>query len=408
MRNLKRALSLALAAIMLLGMMVVGASAVSLDEFSDVEDIVNKDAVSLLTILGIINGKEDGSFFDPTGDVTRAEMAKMISVILNKGADNNDLYVGATSSLTDVKGHWAEGHINYCSSLGIIAGRGNGTFDPAANVTASEAAKMLLVAVGYDPAIEGFVGGDWAVNVNAKASALGIFNNFSKNVTAPLNRDDAALLIYNFLDVERIEQYNGTYALVYNDRRTVLGEMYGVYKVKGVVTGNEWARLEETEYDERLSDGRTSMDHLQFYASNTQGTNTGNSTGSNNNNTGISLGNLGLIKQETPEEYLGQSVNMYVRKTTVLNDYEVLGVYLRENDNQVIKTAEVIDVDPDDNNFKTLLKGTGLAVGSDTEYYVNYGFTGKGSEGRTAAGEVQIQTLELVSDIIDYDEEVER
>ena len=388
MRNLKRALSLALAAIMLLGMMVVGASAVSLDEFSDVEDIVNKDAVSLLTILGIINGKEDGSFFDPTGDVTRAEMAKMISVILNKGADNNDLYVGATSSLTDVKGHWAEGHINYCSSLGIIAGRGNGTFDPAANVTASEAAKMLLVAVGYDPAIEGFVGGDWAVNVNAKASALGIFNNFSKNVTAPLNRDDAALLIYNFLDVERIEQYNGTYALVYNDRRTVLGEMYGVYKVKGVVTGNEWARLEETEYDERLSDGRTSMDHLQFYASNTQGTNTGNSTGSNNNNTGISLGNLGLIKQETPEEYLGQSVNMYVRKTTVLNDYEVLGVYLRENDNQVIKTAEVIDVDPDDNNFKTLLKGTGLAVGSDTEYYVNYGFTGKGSEGRTAAGEV--------------------
>ena len=27
---------------------------------------------------------------------------------------------------------------------------------------------------------------------------------------------------------------------------------------------------------------------------------------------------------------------------------------------------------------------------------------------RTAAGEVQIQTLELVSDIIDYDEEVER
>ena len=94
MRNLKRALSLALAAIMLLGMMVVGASAVSLDEFSDVEDIVNKDAVSLLTILGIINGKEDGSFFDPTGDVTRAEMAKMISVILNKGADNNDLYVG--------------------------------------------------------------------------------------------------------------------------------------------------------------------------------------------------------------------------------------------------------------------------------------------------------------------------
>ena len=35
MRNLKRALSLALAAIMLIGMMVVSASATGLDDFSD-------------------------------------------------------------------------------------------------------------------------------------------------------------------------------------------------------------------------------------------------------------------------------------------------------------------------------------------------------------------------------------
>ena len=35
MRNLKRALSLALASVMLLGMMVVGSSAKGLDDFSD-------------------------------------------------------------------------------------------------------------------------------------------------------------------------------------------------------------------------------------------------------------------------------------------------------------------------------------------------------------------------------------
>ncbi|MCI9474317.1 MAG: hypothetical protein HFF31_09950, partial [Flavonifractor sp.] len=51
MRNLKRALSLALAAIMLLGMMVVGAGAVSYNDFSDRTEIVNKDAVSMLTTL---------------------------------------------------------------------------------------------------------------------------------------------------------------------------------------------------------------------------------------------------------------------------------------------------------------------------------------------------------------------
>ncbi|MCI9472524.1 MAG: hypothetical protein HFF31_00815 [Flavonifractor sp.] len=70
-------------------------------------------------------------------------------------------------------------------------------------------------------------------------------------------------------------------------------------------------------------------------------------------------------------------MTMYVRKTTVLNDYEVLGVQLREEDNTVVKTAEIIDFKPADNTLKTLLKGTGLTVKTDKdnapEYYVNYG-----------------------------------
>ena len=44
MRNLKRALSLALASVMLLGMMVIGASAVSINDFTDQDEIVNKEA----------------------------------------------------------------------------------------------------------------------------------------------------------------------------------------------------------------------------------------------------------------------------------------------------------------------------------------------------------------------------
>ena len=61
MRNLKRALSLALAAIMLVGMMVVSASAASYNNLTDKDEIVNKDAVSMLVSLGIIEGKPDGS-----------------------------------------------------------------------------------------------------------------------------------------------------------------------------------------------------------------------------------------------------------------------------------------------------------------------------------------------------------
>ena len=75
MRNLKRALSLVLAAAMLIGMMVVSAGAVGVDDFSDKENIVNKTAVDTLIALNVIIGKEDCSYFDPTGIVNRADMA---------------------------------------------------------------------------------------------------------------------------------------------------------------------------------------------------------------------------------------------------------------------------------------------------------------------------------------------
>ena len=65
MRNLKRALSLALAAIMLIGMMVASASAAGFDDFSDKDEIVNKDAVSMLTILGVISARKMGLSLTP-------------------------------------------------------------------------------------------------------------------------------------------------------------------------------------------------------------------------------------------------------------------------------------------------------------------------------------------------------
>ena len=215
MRNLKRALSLALAAIMLVGMMVVSASAASYNDLTDKDQIVNKDAVSMLVTLGVIEGKPDGSYA-PTEGVDRAQMAKMISVIMNQGVDNGALYENSPSGLTDISSHWAKGHINYCYTTGIIAGRGNGKFDPDAGVTGSEAAKMLLVAAGYDPAIEGLTGTDWEINTNALASKLGIFRNFKGSVAEPLSRDNAALLIYNALDVEMIESYMKAYTYAEN------------------------------------------------------------------------------------------------------------------------------------------------------------------------------------------------
>ena len=100
MRNLKRALSLALASVMLLGMMVVGSSAKGLDDFSDNAEIVNKDAVAVTSAIGLFDGYEDGSF-GPENVVTRAEMAVIICTMLY-GAGVNVNQFAETNVFTDV------------------------------------------------------------------------------------------------------------------------------------------------------------------------------------------------------------------------------------------------------------------------------------------------------------------
>ena len=365
MRNLKRALSLALAAIMLIGMMVVSASAASYNDLTDKDQIVNKDAVSMLVSLGIIEGKPDGSYA-PTENVDRAQMAKMLSVIMNKGVDNSALYQSVNSGLTDITSHWAKGHINYCYTTGIIAGRGTGTFDPSATVTALEAAKMLLVAVGYDPAIEGFEGADWAINVSVRADEQGIFEGFTKDLSAPLNRDDAALLIYNALDVEMIQSYTtNNYPIAYSDHRTILADKYGVIKVQGVVVANEWASLASDDGDAALKEGKTTIYNGEGIFSTT-------------GNTTVSKEDASLKTQtfnvSTPVDMLGKTVNLYIKKTTILADSTVYGDPVVSDVNTVVTTGETVlysgAKDPQV-DYDKLLGENGL-TDKDAKYFWNY------------------------------------
>ncbi|WP_195325539.1 S-layer homology domain-containing protein [Flavonifractor plautii] len=230
MRNLKRTLSLALASVMLVGMMSVGASAVNASDFTDADEIVNKDAVSTMTALGIINGKEDGSYFDPTGNVTRAEMAKMLCVAINGGVDPV-LGVKDTPTFTDIKGHWAESYIEYCAANGIIAGRGNNKFDPTGTVSATEAAKMLLGVLGYNAEKSGLVGNDWAINTNVLANQNGLYKNLANlNANTLLTRDNAAQMIYNALDANMVEL---------NAAGNYTTSQYSYTGTESVVTGTE-------------------------------------------------------------------------------------------------------------------------------------------------------------------------
>ena len=104
MNNLKRVLSVGMASTMVLGMMAT-ASAASFNDFTDTDDIVNKDAVSMVTELGIIAGLPDGSY-GATQNIDRASFARLVCVALNGGKEPN--LGNLKTTFTDTQGHWAE------------------------------------------------------------------------------------------------------------------------------------------------------------------------------------------------------------------------------------------------------------------------------------------------------------
>ena len=200
MKNLKRVLSLALTGTMLAGMMTIGASAANKD-FTDADEIQHTEAVNVMSTLGVLKGKDTGAF-DPNTTVTRAEMAKIICVMLNGGNDPT-LGSGSNAMFSDINGHWAKNYIEYCASMKIIAGMGDGTFGPDLPVTGAAAAKMLLVAMGYDSEIFNFTGADWEINVNRQANEAKLYEEIkSIDTSAGLSRDNTAQMAYNALEAK--------------------------------------------------------------------------------------------------------------------------------------------------------------------------------------------------------------
>ena len=208
--------------------------------FTDQADIkVDSDVVDTLVSLGVVNGYTDGSF-KPNDTVTRAEMAKMIYV-LRTGNSDASAYNDDKTTFTDINGHWARGYVKYCQSLGIIAGQSATKFAPDQTVTAQEAAKMLLVTLGYDAEKAGLVGINWASKTNALADENGLLDDVNTSFTGPCPRQYAAQLIYNAIDAKTVVLRDGAYideSATGHPNKTV-GEKYmGLSKVEGVLVAS--------------------------------------------------------------------------------------------------------------------------------------------------------------------------
>ena len=221
---MKKLLALVLALVMSMSLVTISNA-----DFKDADKIDYNEAVDVMNAVGVFVGDEKGNF-NPKENLTRAQAAKIISYLLlgNKTAEG----LAGSGKFTDVaKTSWAAGFVDYCAAVGVVNGVGNGQFNPNGSLTTLQFAKMLLVALGYDAKIEGFVGSDWSINVSAKANQVGLLNGLDVGANATLTREQAAKMCLNTLKAPLVEyDTKGTTVTVGGDASVTVGASKAEFK----------------------------------------------------------------------------------------------------------------------------------------------------------------------------------
>lgn len=194
MRTLKKALCVVLCLVMMAGLCVIGTNAA----FTDADEINYKEAVEVLTGIGVIRGMGDGSFA-PKGTLTRAQACTIVAYLLKE----EDLK--GTNTFTDCQDHWGKDYIAICENKGIVAGYGDGTFGPDDTLKGAQFAIMLLRALGYKDANEGMTGDTWELGVASLVKKLKLAAGLKAfDGTAPITREEACQLAFNALFTEEV------------------------------------------------------------------------------------------------------------------------------------------------------------------------------------------------------------
>ena len=242
MRNLKRALSLAVASVMLLGMMVVGSGA----SYADVTSEDNQEAIAVLQAVGIMTGDDQGNF-NPDANVTRGEMAVIMSNLLDLGIAN---YSGASIPFTDVP-DWAAPYVAACYANGITGGTSATTYGTDEPVTAVQAGLMMLKALGYFQYQSDF-GSSWILSTITQATKCDLYDGIDAQTEEPLTRNEVAQLALNALETTMVETDGQPNTVVTPDGTTVnIGSVKYIDVVRNSKT--EWNAIDP----DKDSDGKS-------------------------------------------------------------------------------------------------------------------------------------------------------
>lgn len=190
----------------------------------------------LLVELGIIS--DEDRYRD--GITTRAEFVVYAVRLANQG-------VGASASqpqFTDVaKSYWAYDELSTAYAMGLIREKTAGRFDPDSPIESTDAARILLCAVGYTDYVKNMSD----TNMLRLADSVKLFDGASKSVGMPLAREDVFAMLFNALTVDmpylQSVSTDGTPQYYLKKGVNILSERFDIYFTEGVVTADDNAAI---------------------------------------------------------------------------------------------------------------------------------------------------------------------
>lgn len=407
MSTLKKILALSLALAMILSVSVFAGN-YSADTYKDAAAI-DKDAaesVELLYALKVMTGDEKGNF-NPNATITRAEVAKMIYVILNYGKDDKAVNYAAANLFTDVPAtEWYAGYINYLAALGLVNGS-EGKFYPTNPVKTAEAAKMLLTAIGYNSADRQYTGANWAKNVLSDASIVGLLGGYKADINGAAPRQWVAVMFANAL----LEAYtyktvvpagfNGIFTGAQQNQFELFGKkFYGLEVFTGYLFATDSAYIDVLKNGEKTTSGgvqiRTADDDCVIFATVSGAENTTNRT------QWIEVDNPGLGYMDLGQKFRviyksnGSVYSACLTGDSVVADAEVKDIevaktqatYKNDANNKYIFTIGEMEAKFDKGSIKALK----VDNKKNTDYVAAYSVDTL----RTAAGQLKTDTIRAI------------
>lgn len=182
--------------------------------------------------------------FDLNMPVTRGVYATYVARLFGDVPSSNS----ATTTYIDVKADTIECYgISLLTSMGLLAGYGDGTFRPERPVSLNEAAKVIVDLLGYK--YRANINGGYPTGYVITAQNLGLLKGLNTSQSY-FYGSDFALLLYNAIDVD-IMMENGmvkddgesSVTMESVEGHTILTENLNMYSGEGVIEANSVTSL---------------------------------------------------------------------------------------------------------------------------------------------------------------------